>query len=261
MLKMTVVGLLVAFGAIFAGQAMEGSSLALLLQPSAFLIVFGGTLGAVVAQSRPQDFKHAFMLLTWLRKSPVKPHQEVSKQILMWSKTAHREGSFKLDQYASQLENPWLRKGLEMVADRHDVEVIREALTLEMRGRDAQYKGALRVWEAAAGYAPTIGIVGSVLGLLHVMSSLQSPDAMAAGLAVCFVATFYGLALANLVFLPMAAKLKSVVYDVTLQDEMLLEGLCMIAENRRPVAMERVLDSYETPVPAQANVKPMKKVA
>lgn len=244
MFKMTVVGLMLAVGAILTGQWMEGSSLSLLFQPSALLIVVGGTLGAVLAQSSPADIKQALNMLKWLKTQPMTANQRIVDEMMTWSKVAHKDGVLKLDAFALKIQDKWLRKGLEMVVDRFDVGHIREALSMELRIKEARYKSAIRIWESAAGYAPTIGIVGSVLGLLHVMSTLQDPQAMASGLAVCFVATFYGLALANLVFLPLTAKLKSIAYELILQDEMRLEGLCLIAQNRRPVVLERTLSSY-----------------
>ena len=244
MFKMTLLGLAVALGAILTGQVLEGASLALLFQPTALLIVFGGTLGAILVQSSPSDFKLAFRLLAWLRTSPVQEENVNIKEITAWARLAHRESALKLDGLTAGISDSLLRNGLEMVVDRFDPAYIRETMLMELKVRDSRMRSAIKVWESAAGYAPTIGILGSVMGLLHVMSNMQDAAAVGPGLAVSFVATFYGLGLANLVFLPVAGKLKGILFELTLRDEMRIEGLGMIAENKQPQLVEKTLRSF-----------------
>lgn len=242
--NLTWLGLALGLVAILGGQLLEGTSLLLLLQPTALLIVGGGTLGAVLVQSAPADVRSAVHMLRWLRQPPLDGKDHQVREIVGWARLAYREGALKLDALSGAIRDPWLRSGLEMVVDRFDADYIRQTLLMELRVRDAAMRRAVKVWEAAAGYAPTIGILGSVLGLLRVMSTMQDAAAVGSGLAVAFVATFYGLALANLVFLPVAHKLRVHVAEQTLRDEMRIEGLVMIAQNRQPWLVEKTLASF-----------------
>lgn len=257
-LNLTWLGLAVGAVAILGGQLLEGTSLLLLIQPTALLIVGGGTLGAVLVQSAAGDVRAAVGMLHWLRQPPLEGKDHQVREIVAWARLAYREGALKLDALSRSIHDPWLRNGLEMVVDRFDPDYIRQTLLMELRVRDAAMRRAVKVWEAAAGYAPTIGILGSVLGLLRVMSTMQDAAAVGSGLAVAFVATFYGLALANLVFLPVAHKLKVHVFEQTLRDEMRIEGLVMIAQNRQPALVAKTLASFGTQL---SNVVPLKAAA
>ncbi|MBV8666901.1 MAG: flagellar motor protein [Burkholderiaceae bacterium] len=241
MFYMTVLGLGVALVAIFSGQFLDGVSIGALAQPGAFLIVFGGTLGAVVAQSSPKDFLSSLRLLRWLRQPPVTEDENYIDEIVNWSRIAYRQGALKLDSLAEEIEDPMLKKGVEMIVDYYDPEYIRETLITDVRIRDARLRNAAKLWESAGGYAPTVGILGSVIGLLQVMNGLSDVSRLGGGIATAFVSTIYGLALANLVFLPLAAKLRSMIFELTLRDELRIEGLVMIAQNKQPRLVERTL--------------------
>ena len=258
MVNMTWLGLGVAFVAILCGQVLEGTSLTLLLQPTALLIVGGGTLGAILVQSSAADFLAAIAMLRWLREPPLTGKDHQVREIVGWARLSYKQGALKLDGLCKSIQDPWLRNGVEMVVDCLDPEYIRQTMLMELRVRDARMRRAVKVWESAAGYAPTIGILGSVLGLLRVMSTMQDAAAVGSGLAVAFVATFYGLSLANLVFLPVAHKLKVHVFEQTLRDEMRVEGLAMIAENRQPWLVEKTLASFGG---VNSNVTPLKAAA
>jgi chemotaxis protein MotA len=258
MVNMTWLGLGVAFVAIFCGQVLEGTSLTLLLQPTALLIVGGGTLGAILIQSSAVDFRAAIAMLRWLREPPLTGKDHQVREIVGWARLSYKQGALKLDGLCKSIQDPWLRNGVEMVVDCLDPEYIRQTMLMELRVRDAHMRRAVKVWESAAGYAPTIGILGSVLGLLRVMSTMQDAAAVGSGLAVAFVATFYGLSLANLVFLPVAHKLKVHVFEQTLRDEMRVEGLVMIAKNRQPWLVEKTLASFGA---VNSNVVPLKAAA
>jgi chemotaxis protein MotA len=241
MFTMTLIGLALAIVGIFAGQLVEGSSLLALLQPAAFLIVFGGTIGAVVAQSSPKDFLAGLRLLRWLRQPPLADRDTTIQEIVGWSRIAYRSGALKLDSLTEAIPDPIMKSGVEMIVDRYDPEYIRDTLMMDVHVRDARLKNAAKMWEAAGGYAPTVGILGSVLGLLHVMNGLADASKLGPGIASAFVATIYGLALANLLFLPLAAKFRSMIFELTLRDEMRVEGLVMIAQNKQPRLVERTL--------------------
>ncbi|MBC7500912.1 MAG: flagellar motor protein [Herminiimonas sp.] len=241
MFYMTVLGLFLAIAAIFSGQMLEGASLSALFQPGAFLIVFGGTLGAVVAQSSPKDFRTGIKLLQWLFHPPIIDRQHYIDEIVGWSRIVHRDGALKLDSLAEAIEDPLLKSGVEMIVDHFDPEYIRDTLLMDVRIRDARVRHAAKMWESAGAYAPTVGILGSVMGLLQVMNGLGDISKLGAGIASAFVATIYGLALANLVFLPLAAKLRAIIFELTLRDELRIEGLTMIAQNKQPRLVERTL--------------------
>ena len=240
MFYMTLLGLGVAIIAIFSGQLLEGSSLWALAQPGAFLIVFGGTLGAVV-QSSPKDFKMGLRLLRWLSHPPIIDRADCIQEIVDWSRIAYRDGALKLDSLASEIEDPLIKNGVEMIVDHFDPEYIRETLVMDVRIRDARLRHAAKMWESAGAYAPTVGILGSVIGLLQVMNGLSDVSRLGSGIASAFVATVYGLVLANLVFLPLAAKLRAIIFELTLRDELRIEGLTMIAQNKQPRLVERTL--------------------
>lgn len=241
MFYMTVLGVGLAIAAIFSGQLLEGTSLSALAQPGAFLIVFGGTFGAVIAQSSPKDFMQSIQLLRWLFHPPVSNREQCIEEIVNWSKIAYRNGTLKLDSLAQAIEDPLLKNGVEMIVDHYDPEYIHDTLLMDVRIRDARLKQAARMWESAGAYAPTVGILGSVLGLLQVMNGLGDNAKLGNGIAVAFVATIYGLALANMVFLPLAAKLRTMIFELTLRDELRIEGLVMIAQNKQPRLVERTL--------------------
>lgn len=241
MFYMTALGLGLAIVAVFSGQLLDGASLMALAQPGAFLIVFGGTLGAVVAQSSPKDFLMGAKLLQWLFHPPISDREDTIREIVGWSKIAYRDGALKLDGLAAAIQDPLLKNGVEMIVDHHDPEYIRDTLLMDVHIRDARLRNAAKMWESAGGYAPTVGILGSVIGLLHVMNGLADVSKLGAGIAAAFVATIYGLALANLLFLPLAAKLRAIIFELTLRDELRIEGLTMIAQNKQPRLVERIL--------------------
>jgi chemotaxis protein MotA len=245
MFYMTLLGLCVALIAIFSGQMLEGASLSTLMQPGAFLIVFGGTLGAVIAQSSAKDFMMAVRLLRWLKHPPITDREEYIKEIVGWSRIAYHDGALKLDSLAMAIEDPLLKNGVEMIVDHYEPEYIRDTLVMDVRIRDARLRHAAKMWESAGAYAPTVGILGSVVGLLQVMNGLNDVSRLGAGIAAAFVATVYGLVLANLVFLPLAAKLRAIIFELTLRDELRIEGLTMIAQNKQPRLVERILLAAE----------------
>ena len=241
MFYMTALGLGVALIAILSGQVLEGAALGALVQPGAFLIVFGGTLGAVIAQSSPKDFLHSLRLLRWISQPPVAEREEYIKEIVGWSRIAYRDGALMLDGLSDAIDDPLLKNGVEMIVDNFDPEYIRDTLVTEVKIRDARLRHAAKLWESAGAYAPTVGILGSVVGLLQVMRGLTDVAHLGTGIAAAFVATVYGLVLANLVFLPLAAKLRAIIFELTLRDELRIEGLTMIAQNKQPRLVERTL--------------------
>ncbi len=240
----SLIGLLVGLAAILGGQWLEGGHLSSLLQPTAFVIVMGGTFGAVMLQSPFATFLQGMTMVKWVFAPPVLGQHELIGRIAEWSHTARREGLLALEGYLAELRDPFLRKGLQLLVDGAEPERVREVLEVEIATQEEQLKRAAKVWESAGGYAPTIGILGAVMGLIHVMENLTDPSKLGAGIAVAFVATIYGVGFANLVFLPIARKLLAHVARLSLVREMYVDGLIGIANGDNPRIIESRLQGY-----------------
>ena len=242
--KISIAGLAIGLVAIIGGQVLEGGHLASLVQPTALVIVGGGTLGAVMLQSPFQVFRRGMAMVRWVWVPPAIEHRRLIEQISAWSQVSRREGLLALENFVNQMKDPFARKGLQMLVDGADPERLRELLEVEISTFEDEMKQAARVWEAAGGYSPTIGILGAVMGLIHVMENLSDPGKLGAGIATAFVATIYGVGLANLVYLPISAKLRyHIGRQVTLR-EMLVDGLVGIAVGDNPRIIESRLKGY-----------------
>jgi chemotaxis protein MotA len=241
---LSIIGLLIGLVAIIGGNFLEGGHIGSLLQLTAFLIVAGGTLGAVVLQSPQRDFIRSIKMLAWIVVPPRTDNEVVVEKIIEWSKIARKEGLLGLEDIADEEPDPFTRKGLQMLIDGSEPETIRMVLDVDIGTQENAYMAGARVYEAAGGYAPTIGIIGAVMGLIHVMENLSDPSKLGPGIAVAFVATIYGVAGANLFLLPIAGKLKSVVQRQISHNEMILDGLVSIAEGENPRSIESKLLGY-----------------
>ena len=242
--KISVVGLLLGVVAIVGGQILEGGNVASLSQPTALLIVLGGTMGAVMLQSPYATFMRGVRMVRWVWYPPVVDYRLLIKQVSNWSQISRREGLLALENTINQLKDDFARKGLQLLVDGAEPERLREVLEVEIGTFEEEMRQSARIWEAAGGYSPTIGILGAVLGLIHVMENLSDPSKLGAGIAVAFVATIYGVGLANLVFLPMANKLKSHISRLVVQREMIVDGLVGIANGDNPRIIESRLQGY-----------------
>ncbi len=242
--KISVLGLLLGVFAIIGGQVLEGGNVASLSQPTALLIVLGGTMGAVMLQSPYATFMRGVRMMRWVWYPPVVDYRLLIRQISNWSQTSRREGLLALENSINQLKDDFARKGLQLLVDGAEPERLREVLEVEIGTYEDEMRQSARIWEAAGGYSPTIGILGAVLGLIHVMENLSDPSKLGAGIAVAFVATIYGVGLANLVFLPMANKLKSHIGRLVIQREMIVDGLVGIANGDNPRIIESRLQGY-----------------
>lgn len=242
--KLTLLGLVVGLTGIMAGQILEGGDLSILFQGAAFLIVFGGTLGAVMVQCPTKVFFMAIKMSRWAFVTPRLHSRDMARQLMEWSALARKEGILALEVRTSDIDDPFLKKGLQLLVDGNSAEKIREVLDVDTHSWEQLRWQSARVWEAAAGYSPTIGIIGAVLGLMHVMQNLGEPSKLGGGIAVAFVATIYGVAFANLLFLPVANKLKSIIMQQTHMREMVVDGLVGIANGDNPRLIEIKLQSY-----------------
>lgn len=241
---LSLVGLVVALGAIAVGQTLEGGHLNSLVNGPAFVIVFGGTVGAILLQAPLPVFKNALRRVVWVFVPPRQSLEDTIVKIVGWSHVARKEGLLGLENLIEEESDPFAAKGLQLLVDGGEPEEIRHALEMELTVReDFEYQAA-RLFEGMGGYAPTIGILGAVLGLIHVMENLADPSKLGAGIASAFVATVYGVGLANLVFLPMANKLKSLVHRQTVLSEMTIEGIIAISQGENPRNIESRLQGF-----------------
>jgi chemotaxis protein MotA len=244
--KLTIFGLVIGVTGILTGQILEGGDLSILFQLAALLIVFGGTLGAVMVQSPRKVFVTAMQMGRWAFVTPRLNSRETARLLTDWSVLARKEGILALESRIARVSDPFLRKGLQLLVDGNNAEKIREVLDVDIHTWEQLRWQSARVWEAAAGYSPTIGIIGAVLGLMHVMQNLAEPSKLGSGIAVAFVATIYGVAFANLLFLPIANKLKSILMQQSHVYEMIVDGLVGIANGDNPRLVEVKLQGYLT---------------
>ena len=241
---LSVIGVILAFVAILGGNYLEGGHAAALLNGPAAVIVIGGTLGAAFIQTPLPVFKRSLAILRWIILPPPNRLQQGIAQVINWSTVARKEGLLGLESIADAEPDPFARKGLQLRVDGSEPEALRSILEVEMVTRENYDLAAAKVFESMGGYSPTIGIIGAVMGLIHVMGNLADPSLLGRGIAVAFVATIYGVALANLFLLPVANKLKSVVMQQSSYQEMLLEGLMSIAEGENPRSIEMKLEGF-----------------
>ncbi|HBX58877.1 MAG: flagellar motor protein [Methylophaga sp.] len=241
---LSILGLLIGFGAIIVGQYLEGGHLDTILNAVALLIVLGGTLGAVMLQTPMNTFLRALKMTVWIFKPPQQSAKRLLEKILDWNQIARREGLLRLEAMAMEETDIFTQKGLQLIADGAEPEIIREILETDLDIMENNDLQAAKVYEAMGGYSPTIGIIGAVLGLIHVMGNLADPSSLGSGIAVAFVATIYGVGLANLLFLPMGNKLKTLVQRRTQLQMMLIDGLISVADGDNPRNIESRLQAY-----------------
>jgi len=242
MLSMT--GILLATVAILGGNVLEGGHMSSLVQLTAFVIVAGGTLGAVMVQTPIATFVRSMKIAVWVFVPVKLQPEEAAEKIVNWSNIARREGLLGLEAIAEEEPDQFARKGLQLLVDGSEPEIIRSILEVEIDAREHQDIQAAKVFDGMSGYSPTIGIIGAVMGLIHVMNNLADPSKLGGGIATAFVATIYGVGFANLLFLPMANKLKSQVHSQTQFREMIVEGVISIAEGENPRNIETKLQGY-----------------
>jgi chemotaxis protein MotA len=242
--KTSIAGLALGIAAIVVGQVLEGGHVGSLIQPTAMLIVLGGTLGAVMLQSPLPVFMDGMRMGMWVFFPPVVDPQKLIRDVARWSQVARKEGLLALEAQIASLSDPFARRGLQLLVDGAEPERLREVMEVEIGAYEGKLKLASKVWESAGGYSPTIGILGAVMGLIHVMENLSDPAKLGSGIAVAFVATIYGVGAANLVFLPVAKKLMANIGRLVTHREMLVDGLVGIANGDNPRIVESRLQGY-----------------
>ncbi len=241
---LSLVGALIAVIALFLGQTLEGGSFSSLINAPALLIVVGGSFGAVMVQVPYDIFSRSLVMFRWVFFPPDMDLEKSINQVVLWGGIARREGILGLDKITKHEKNDFCRKALQLLVDGRDPSIIRSTLEVEIETQEEFDFTAAKVYESMGGYAPTLGILGAVIGLIHVMENLSDPSNLGAGIATAFVATVYGVGLANLFLIPVSKKLKRLVMIQSREKEMIMEGLICISQGENPRNIAVRLQAY-----------------
>ena len=254
--KATLGGVLLAIGGILLGLLLEGGNLGQILQPTAAMIVFGGTIGAILIQYPIAVVMSSFRRLAHIFIEPEQNPQSTIDTLVKYANQARREGIISLDKELTNIREPFLRRSLMLAVDGTEPQELRNIMELELENQAEREEKSPQLFESAGGFSPTIGIIGAVLGLIQVMQHLDKIDEVGRGIAVAFVATIYGVGAANLFFLPAAGKLKIRLREEQIIREMMLEGVISILEGMNPRMLESKLLGFlaeaQKPVAAAA---------
>jgi len=242
--KSSLSGIVLALGGIIAGLLLEGGNFRQILQPTAAMIVFGGTLGAVMLQFPLPVVLQALRRLGSVFVSPKQNPETTIHRLVKYAQKARREGIISLDADLPEIEDNFLKKSLMLAVDGTEPEELRNIMELELNNQAEYEDQVLQVFESAGWFSPTIGIIGAVLGLIQVMQHLDKIDEVGRGIAVAFVATIYGVGSANLLYLPIAGKMKIRIREEQIIREMTLEGVASILEGMNPHMLETKLLSF-----------------
>lgn len=241
---LSLIGIVLGLIAIVGGAVAKGAGLSSLWSTAAFIIVILGTLAAILVQTPMPTFRRALRISRWIIKPPEDHGRQLLSQIVGWSTRARKDGLLGLENDIDRLSDPFLRKGLQLLVDGNEPDTLRKVLEIDLATQEQSDLAAAKVFEGMGIYAPTLGIIGAVLGLMSVMQNLADPSKLGIGIAAAFTATIYGIASANLFFLPAAAKLKAVIRQRARSRELVIEGLIAIAEGENPRNIESRLQGY-----------------
>ncbi len=241
---LSILGIIVGFAALLGGNFMEGGTWESLVNAPAAVIVLGGTIGAAMLQTPMLCLRRALWIFRWIVQPPAQAFQEGINKIVRWAVAARKEGLLGLETLAEVERDGFAQKGLQLLVDGTEPDAIRRVLETELILIEQRDQDAVKFYESMGGYAPTIGIIGAVMGLIHVMRNLADPSELGPGIAIAFVATIYGVAFANLFLLPVANKLKMCVNEQSQFRELILEGIIAISEGENPRAIEVKLNGY-----------------
>ena len=242
--KASIGGVMLAIAGIVAGLLLEGGNLGQILQPTAALIVFGGTLGAVLLQFPITTVAAAFRSLAHVFAAPRKHNDQLIRLLVSFANKARRNGVVSLDADLQTIQDPFLKQSLMLAVDGTEPNDLRKIMRVSLDSTMEQEERLAMVFESAGGFSPTIGILGAVLGLIQVMHHLDNMQEVGRGIAVAFVATIYGVGIANLFFLPFAGKMRIRIRDGQQRREMMLEGVISILEGMNPRMLEVKLASF-----------------
>jgi chemotaxis protein MotA len=241
---LSLLGIVLAVGSILGGMLLEGGHLGSIVQATAFIIVMGGTVGAVMLQFPLPVFLKAMTSLKMVFFNQAQDMKGLIAELVELSNLSRKQGLLALEGKIKTVEDPLLAKGLQLVVDGTEPPKIREILEVEVDTFDEEYILAGKVWDSFGGYCPTVGILGAVLGLIHVMENLADPSALGGGIAVAFVATVYGVGAANLFFLPFGGKIKMKAKEMVTTRNMIIEGLVALGQGENPRMIEEKLSGY-----------------
>jgi chemotaxis protein MotA len=241
---LSVLGLVLAMVAVLLGSVLKGAGIAALLSGAAFVIVVVGTIASIFVQTPLPVMKHAMKIFPWIIKPPPLDGHSLIKKMVEWSNVARKQGLLGLEPMLNNETDPFLKKALQLVVDGSEPDTLRAVMEVELSTREHTDTAGAKVFEGMGIYAPTLGIIGAVLGLMAVMQNLADPSKLGKGIAAAFTATIYGIGLANLIFLPVAAKLKGTIAAQTQVREMIIEGMLSIAQGENPRSIESKLQGY-----------------
>ena len=242
--KASVGGVILALAGILAGLTIEGGNVGQILQPTAALIVFGGTLGAVLLQFPLTTVTAAFRSLGHIFTAPRKENSQLVRLLVGFANKARRNGVVSLDADLQTLQDPFLKQSLMLAVDGTEPAELRKIMRVSLDSIDEREERLPMVFESAGGFSPTVGILGAVLGLIQVMHHLDNMQEVGRGIAVAFVATIYGVGIANLFFLPFAGKMRIRIHEHHRRREMMLEGVISILEGMNPRMLEIKLNGF-----------------
>lgn len=241
---LSLIGLVLAFCALIGGAVLRGAGAMALVSLDAFTVVGIGTVAAICVQTPLSIMKHALAILPWAMKPPMIDSESLIKKMVEWSNVARKQGLLGLEPLLEKEPDDFVRKALQLVVDGSEPDAIRGIMEVELDTREHTDSLGAKVFEGMGIYAPTMGILGAVLGLIAVMQNLADPSKLGEGIASAFTATIYGISLANLFFLPLSSKLRTAIQAQTRHREMVIEGMISIAQGENPRSIESKLQGY-----------------
>jgi chemotaxis protein MotA len=241
---LSIIGVVLALNAILVGAVLKGAGLMALVSAAAFMIVVVGTVAAICIQTPLSVMRRALKIFPWVIRPPARNGQHLITKIVEWSNTARKQGLLGLEPTIAREPDEFVKKALQLVVDGSEPESISNVMYVELNMREHADLNAAKVFEGMGVYSPTLGIIGAVLGLMAVLQNLADPSKLGHGIAAAFTATVYGIGLANLLFLPVASKLKAIIQRQTQFREMVIDGMLCIAQGENPRAIEAKLQGY-----------------
>lgn len=242
----TVIGIIIGLAALIGGFIWEGGELGGLMQWAAALIVFGGTFAAVMISFPLAKLKTIPKALALAFTKGSQDMEELISDLEGMAVISRRQGVLALEKKSEEHADPFLREGIQLIVDGTEPAIVRQVLDLEIEAVHYKYEGYAKIFDSAGGYAPTMGIIGTVMGLIHVLGSLTEPTSLGPSIALAFTATLYGVASANLIFLPIASKIRARGEDETSRMELMLEGMTSLQNGDHPILVRRKLESFLT---------------
>jgi len=243
----SLVGLAIAVVSLVAAFILDGGHIMALLKPTAALIVFGGTIGATIVSFSFNELAAVPRLFKVILFQKLPDEVALIEQIVGLADKVRREGLLYLENQLPQIGDAFMRKGIQLVVDGTDPELVRRIMETEMYAIQERHHSSASIFEAAGGYAPTMGILGTVMGLVHVLSNLESPETLGPSIALAFIATLYGVGSANVFWLPIADKLKNMSKKEIMLREMMLEGIMSIQAGYNPILIRERLTAFLKP--------------